>query len=185
MIKPLFLCIALALTATTAIAEKASTTQESSASTSGEWYTVTAEPNLVVRSKPAVTGAKLGNIPHGGKIKVIEKTDKTDSIGGQDGVWVKIEWKDTTGYAFDAFLAPMDGSDLADLVAVPDLTSDCVMDAATLLKSQGLRAKEISIHGPNDEDAAGIGCPYRQSPKAGAMVKKGTTVTFRSWWEAG
>jgi hypothetical protein len=67
----------------------------------------------VVRSKPAVTGAKLGNIPHGGKIKVIEKTDKTDSIGGQDGVWVKIEWKDTTGYAFDAFLAPMDGSDLA------------------------------------------------------------------------
>ncbi|MGB5598880.1 MAG: SH3 domain-containing protein, partial [Thiothrix litoralis] len=180
MIKLLPLCVALALIAPTAIAEKALTTQQASASASGEWHTVIAEPNLVVRSKPAVTGEKLGNIPHGGKIKVIEKTDKTDSIGGRDGVWVKIEWQDTTGYAFDAFLAPLDAKDSADLVAVPDLTSDCVMEAETLLKSLGLRAKEISVHGPIDDDAAGIACPYRQSPKAGTMVNKGTTVTFRS-----
>jgi hypothetical protein len=93
--------------------EKAKAPQKSSENTSGEWHTVIAEPNLVVRSKPAVTGEKLGNVPHGGKVKVIEKTDKTDSIGGRDGVWVKIEWQDTTGYAFDAFLESMDSQDSA------------------------------------------------------------------------
>jgi hypothetical protein len=81
--------------------------QESANQASAMWSEVIAEPNLVVRSKPNVSGEKLGNIPHGGKVKIIEKTNKNDSIGGRDGTWVKIEWQDTTAYAFDAFLKAM------------------------------------------------------------------------------
>jgi uncharacterized protein len=70
----------------------------------GGWYKATAKPNLTVRNSADVTGKKLGNIPYGGKVKVLELTDKTDSIGGRDGTWVKIEWQGKTAYTFDAFL---------------------------------------------------------------------------------
>lgn len=86
---------------------KAKTQQETTKNTTNGWHIVIAEPNLVVRSKPSVGGDKLGKVPQGGKLKVIESTDKNDSIGGRNGVWVKIEWQDTTGYAFDAFLEPI------------------------------------------------------------------------------
>jgi len=72
--------------------------------TAGAWYKATATPNLVVRSKPDVTGTKLGNVPTGGKVKVLAVTKHTDSIGGRDGTWVKIEWQGKEAYAFDAFL---------------------------------------------------------------------------------
>jgi hypothetical protein len=69
-------------------------------------------------------------------------------------------------------------------VIVPDVT-DCSLDADKILKKSGLVPKRIQVHGPIDKDAADIGCPYRQQPKAGTSVKKGTKVTYRSWWEAG
>jgi hypothetical protein len=91
------------------IGEDTSSTQEQESTNQAfaMWSEVIAEPNLVVRSKPDVSGEKLGNIPHGGKVKIIGKTNKNDSIGGRDGTWVKIEWQDTTAYAFDAFLKAM------------------------------------------------------------------------------
>lgn len=68
------------------------------------WYKATAKPSLTVRDSAAVTGKKLGNVPYDGKVKVLALTDKTDSIGGRDGTWVKIEWQGKTAYTFDAFL---------------------------------------------------------------------------------
>lgn len=70
-------------------------------------------------------------------------------------------------------------------VVVPDIESNCDIDAQDVLKKLGLIGKRIDVHGPEDEDASSIGCPYRQFPKAGTIVKKGTTVTYRAWWEAG
>lgn len=70
-------------------------------------------------------------------------------------------------------------------VVVPDITQDCSIDADKLLKKAGLVPKRKPIHGPIDEDAASFGCPYRQNPKAGTVVKKGSKVTYRFWWEAG
>jgi len=32
---------------------------------------------------------------------------------------------------------------------------------------------------------ASIGQVYRQTPKAGTLVPKGTTIEIRSWWESG
>ncbi len=70
----------------------------------GQWYQATAKPSLVVRAEPKVTGKQVGNIPTGGKVKVLAATGKSDFIGGRDGGWVKIEWQDKTAYVFDAFL---------------------------------------------------------------------------------
>lgn len=70
----------------------------------GDWYKAIAKPSLTVRDSAAVTGKKLGNVPYDGKVKVLALTDKTDSIGGRDGTWVKIEWQGKTAYTFNAFL---------------------------------------------------------------------------------
>jgi hypothetical protein len=43
-------------------------------------------------------------VPEGGKVKVLEKNVKPDSISGRSGSWVKIEWQDGIGYVFDVFL---------------------------------------------------------------------------------
>lgn len=76
----------------------------------GEWYQSTAEPTLIVRAAPNVTGAKVDNVPINGKVKVIKHTGKKDSIGGRSGEWVQIEWKNSTGFVFDAFLKPVDNN---------------------------------------------------------------------------
>ncbi|WP_051543447.1 SH3 domain-containing protein [Thiothrix lacustris] len=79
--------------------------------TSTGWYKAIAQPNLTVRNSADVTGKKLGNVPYGGKVKVLARTDKTDSIGGRDGTWVKIEWQGKTAYTFDAFLEKLAASE--------------------------------------------------------------------------
>lgn len=68
------------------------------------WYQATAKPVLIVRAQPTVTANKLGTIPEGGKVKVLEANVKADFISGHQGAWVKIEWLDKTGYVFDGFL---------------------------------------------------------------------------------
>ena len=78
----------------------------------------------------------------------------------------------------------------ADMVTVPsDRMSvngvDCVLDYEKALKEAGLVPKQELIHGPVDSDAGNIGCPYRIDPAPGTSVKRGSTVTYRSWWEQG
>jgi beta-lactam-binding protein with PASTA domain len=60
-------------------------------------------------------------------------------------------------------------------------------DAGALLRSVGLGVKKVDVHGPIDSDSgnAGFGMVYRQTPKAGARVPRGTAVEIRSWWEMG
>jgi uncharacterized protein YecT (DUF1311 family) len=73
----------------------------------GTWYKVKAKPNLVVRKQADITGDKLGLIPQGAKVKVLETGLKQDSINGWDGAWVKIQYQDQEGYVFDAFIEKM------------------------------------------------------------------------------
>jgi uncharacterized protein YecT (DUF1311 family) len=68
------------------------------------WYKVKAKPNLVVRKQADITSDKLGLIPQGAKVKVLETNLKKDSINGWDGSWVKIQYQDQEGYVFDAFI---------------------------------------------------------------------------------
>ncbi|UBB15749.1 PASTA domain-containing protein [Comamonas odontotermitis] len=62
---------------------------------------------------------------------------------------------------------------------------DCDMDYDKRLRAAGLKANEVSIHGPEDEDFKGYGCAYRITPAPGNTVLPGSTVTYRSAWEAG
>ncbi|BCU06760.1 hypothetical protein Atep_14370 [Allochromatium tepidum] len=71
------------------------------------------------------------------------------------------------------------------LIVVPNPASDCDFSYNETLKNSGLVPKEISIHGPVDDDFSGYGCPYRITPAPGTKVRAGSTVTFRSAWEAG
>ena len=71
------------------------------------------------------------------------------------------------------------------LTVVPNPASDCDFSYDETLKNAGLVPKEISIHGPEDDDFSGYGCPYRITPAPGTKVQAGSTVTFRSAWEAG
>jgi beta-lactam-binding protein with PASTA domain len=71
-----------------------------------------------------------------------------------------------------------------ELVTVPDVLGKYYDEAATALTAAGLEAVEVSVHGPIDEDAGEIGLIYRQTPKAGEKVPKGTKVELRYWWES-
>ena len=68
-------------------------------------------------------------------------------------------------------------------VVVPLPRGDCDMEYSDLLKKSNLPAKEIQIHGPDDEDFSGYGCPYRITPKPGTKVPIGTAVNYRSAFE--
>lgn len=83
-------------------------TNSRSSQSEAQWFKSNAKPSLVVRKKPDVSAGKLGNIPYGGKIKVLKVVSQRESIGGRTGRWVKVSWKNTTGYVFDAYLEPAD-----------------------------------------------------------------------------
>ena len=53
-----------------------------------------------------------------------------------------------------------------NMVAVPQIDGNCE-NPDKVLKAAGLKPKRINVHGPVDQDAAGVGCAYRQNPKAG------------------
>ncbi|BDE70857.1 hypothetical protein JQN63_11845 [Delftia lacustris] len=71
------------------------------------------------------------------------------------------------------------------MVMVPQPAGQCDMDYDKRLRGAGLKANEVSIHGPEDEDFKGYGCAYRIVPAPGNAVPPGSTVTYRSAWEAG
>lgn len=70
-------------------------------------------------------------------------------------------------------------------VRVPQPATECDYDYGKTLKQSGLVAKQLLIHGPEDEDFAGYGCPYRITPAPGTTVQKGSTVQYRSAYEGG
>lgn len=71
------------------------------------------------------------------------------------------------------------------LVSIPEPASDCDMDFDITLKNAGFVADAVSVHGPDDDDFAGYGCPYRISPEPGSKAQVGSVVSFRSAWEGG
>jgi len=69
----------------------------------------------------------------------------------------------------------------AAMVAVPDING--MWDPRDVLEEAGLVGVEIIHHGPT-EGAGEIGEAYNQSPSAGTMVEKGSTVTYETWTES-
>ncbi len=70
------------------------------------------------------------------------------------------------------------------MVSVPDVEGLLTSEAEARLNAASLRAEEAPVHGPIDTDQAGFMRAYRQDPRPGTVVKKGSTVTYRFWWES-
>jgi hypothetical protein len=71
------------------------------------------------------------------------------------------------------------------MVMVPQPVGPCDMDYDKRLHAAGLKANEVVIHGPDEQDFEGYGCAYRVTPAPGNSVPPGSTVTYRSAWEGG
>jgi serine/threonine-protein kinase len=116
----------------------------------------------------------------GFKVKVEQQDDAAEK-----GTVISIDPDDATAVPGTTVVVKV--STGVALVKVPKVTGMYPDDAAAKLRAAGLTVKEVSIHGPLDDDAFKefIGQVYRQTPKAGSLVPRGTLVEIRSWWEAG
>lgn len=72
----------------------------------------------------------------------------------------------------------------ANLVTVPDIEGLGAKHADNVLRGVGLVPADTPVHGPVEDDSKDIGLAYRQSPRPGSKVPRGSTVSFRWWWEA-
>ena len=66
-------------------------------------------------------------------------------------------------------------------VRVPDVEG--LSDASEVLRAAGLVPVAVAVHGPLDPDCAEAGEAYHQDPPPGAVVPRGSKVTYRYWWE--
>ncbi len=71
------------------------------------------------------------------------------------------------------------------LVRVPNVHGMWADQADETIRDAGLKPAGVAIHGPIEPDATDIGRAYRQRPRAGTLVPKGTMVTYHYWWESG
>ncbi len=65
---------------------------------------ITADVGLNMRASPDLNAKKIGLIPYGEKVQLIEETGDAITISGATGKWSKVEWKDKTGWVFGGFL---------------------------------------------------------------------------------
>jgi uncharacterized protein YgiM (DUF1202 family) len=65
---------------------------------------VTASTNLIVRAKPEKTGAKLGVIPHGAIVDVLQEGDTEITIDKITSKWYRVSYNGTEGWAFGGYL---------------------------------------------------------------------------------
>lgn len=72
-----------------------------------------------------------------------------------------------------------------NLGVVPNPRNECDTDYDKLLKATGFKVKSVAVHGPDEPDFKGWGCPYRIQPAPGTELAPGSTVTYRFGWEAG
>ncbi|MFG5779250.1 hypothetical protein ACFIQF_19505 [Comamonas sp. J-3] len=82
-----------------------------------------------------------------------------------------------------AVAAPSAAQASTAVIAIPQPRGSCDMTYDELLTSLGLVPKETLVHGPDEPDFTGFGCPYRITPAPGTMAAKGSAVSFRVGWE--
>ncbi|MEL7361251.1 MAG: SH3 domain-containing protein, partial [Bacteroidota bacterium] len=67
---------------------------------------------LSIRSEPTVrTGERLGRVPHGDPVRVLDAQPVRDTIEGIAGNWVRVRYQGISGWVFDGYLR--DSSPLA------------------------------------------------------------------------
>lgn len=68
-------------------------------------------------------------------------------------------------------------------VVVPNIEGQYPTDADKMIRRAGLLPTDTPVYGPTDADAAGFSRAYRQIPRPGTKVPKGSMVNYRWWWE--
>lgn len=68
------------------------------------------------------------------------------------------------------------------LKTVPLVNGNC-KGTDEVIRAAGLVPRETQVRGLVDDDASSPGCAYRQDPPAGTVVKAGSEVSYRAWWE--
>jgi hypothetical protein len=66
--------------------------------------TVTAATNLVVRANPEKTAVKLGLVPHGAVVEVLQESDAEITIDKITAKWCRISYNGIEGWAFGGYL---------------------------------------------------------------------------------
>ena len=69
-----------------------------------------ANGGLRLRAEPNLEAKRLGLIPDGTLVKKLGEHGEVIEIAGKKGKWIKIQWDELSGYAFGAFLVPVDGA---------------------------------------------------------------------------
>ncbi|MCB1169507.1 MAG: SH3 domain-containing protein [Leptospiraceae bacterium] len=64
-----------------------------------------AQSGLIIRSEPTTESAKLGLIPYGSSLTVLEQAGDTTTILGRQGRWSKVEFQGIQGWVFGGFLS--------------------------------------------------------------------------------
>lgn len=66
---------------------------------------VKANPSLRVRDSAGTEGTKLGLIPYGEKVTLIEESGEEQTIFGTTGKWSRVKWNELDGWVFGGFLS--------------------------------------------------------------------------------
>lgn len=66
--------------------------------------TVSVKEGLRIRSGPAQNAQKLGVIPEGTAVVVLEEKDPEVTVAGRKGRWTRVNWNGTIGWVFGGFL---------------------------------------------------------------------------------
>ena len=65
---------------------------------------VTAATNLILRAKPEKTATKLGLVPHGAVVDVLQEGDADITIDKITAKWYRVNYNGTEGWAFGGYL---------------------------------------------------------------------------------
>jgi len=92
-----------------------------------EWiYTVIASNGLSIRKYPDIDSKKISIVPFGELVRSNDPgiSDNLDTIGGTIGFWMKIKYKDITGFMFTGFLVSEDVFPLSRADTIPYVIID-------------------------------------------------------------
>jgi len=78
---------------------------------------------LAIREQPDISANRAYKLRKDQELKIIERTDKQEQIGGHEGTWYQVMTKDgTQGYSFDYYLNVFDITAKPEEQQGPDLT---------------------------------------------------------------
>lgn len=78
---------------------------------------IRADVGLRMRSTPSLQGKKLGVIPFGERVVLLEERGELLTIAGAKGRWSRVRWNENEGWVFGGFLAESCESDIMKMLS--------------------------------------------------------------------